>query len=71
MIGRVLKISIISLLFIFLTHYLFDYFKTMLTTPKIRDIGLSNQKVQQLMEVIGNVNNATADRTHSYNTNGS
>jgi hypothetical protein len=34
----IFKVSIISFLFIFLLHYLYSFFKTTLTSPKIKDL---------------------------------
>ena len=34
----IIKVTIISLLLIFLLHYLYSFFKTMLTSPKLKDL---------------------------------
>ena len=34
----ILKNAIISVILIFLLHYIYDYFKTNLTTPKVKDL---------------------------------
>jgi hypothetical protein len=34
----IFKVSIVSFLFIFLLHYLYSFFKTTLTSPKIKDL---------------------------------
>ena len=38
MLYLLVKTSIISLILIFLVHYLYDFFKTNLTIPKIKDL---------------------------------
>ncbi len=34
----IIKVAIVSFLFIFLLHYLYSFFKTTLTSPKIKDL---------------------------------
>ena len=34
----ILKVAVVSFLFIFLIHYLYSFFKTTLTSPKIKDL---------------------------------
>ena len=34
----IIKVTMISLLLIFLLHYLYSFFKTMLTSPKLKDL---------------------------------
>ena len=34
----IFKVSVVSFLFIFLLHYLYSFFKTTLTSPKIKDL---------------------------------
>ena len=46
----ILKNAIISIILIFLLHYIFDYFKTNLTTPKVKD--LVNKPQIQYEEII-------------------
>jgi hypothetical protein len=46
----ILKNAIISIILIFLLHYIYDYFKTNLTTPKVKD--LVNKPHVQYEEII-------------------
>ena len=46
----ILKNAIISIILIFLLHYIYDYFKTNLTTPKVKD--LVNKPHIQYEEII-------------------
>jgi len=34
----IFKVAVVSFLFIFLLHYLYSFFKTMLTSPKLKDL---------------------------------
>ena len=34
----IFKVALVSFLFIFLLHYLYSFFKTTLTSPKIKDL---------------------------------
>ena len=36
--GWIIKVTLISLLLIFLLHYLYSFFKTNLTSPKLKDL---------------------------------
>ena len=50
-----LKVSILSVVFIFLVHYLINFFKNNLTVPKIKDlVNVSAQKYDNMYSVIGN-----------------
>ena len=50
-----IKISILSVVFIFLVHYLINFFKNNLTVPKIKDlVNVSAQKYDNMYSVIGN-----------------
>ena len=46
----ILKNAIISIIIIVLLHYIYDYFKTNLTTPKVKD--LVNKPQMQYEEII-------------------
>ena len=49
-----IKISILSVVFIFLVHYLINFFKNNLTVPKIKDlVNVSAQKYDNMYSVIG------------------
>ena len=50
----VIKNAIISILIIFLLHYIYDYFKTSLTTPKVKD--LVNKPQIQYNEILKTIN---------------
>jgi hypothetical protein len=49
MIGWVLQVTVISLCFIAVVHYLYIFFKTTLTVPKVKD--LVNRPQQQYEEL--------------------
>lgn len=62
MLAWIIQISIISIIFIFLVHHLFGFFKSTLTVPKIKDLVNSpSQKYQNIFDTIslGNMNTNT------------
>ena len=55
MLSWVLQITIISVIFIFLVHHLFEFFKSTLTVPKIKDLVNSpTQKYENMLNIISN-----------------
>ena len=50
-----IKITVISIIFIFLVHYLINFFKSVLTVPKIKDLVNSpNKKYENMYNTIKN-----------------
>lgn len=57
MLSWILQITIISFVLIFLVHYLFNFFKSTLTVPKIKDLVNSpTQKYESMFNVISKSN---------------
>ena len=57
----VLQSAIISILFIFLIHYLVKFFKNTLTTPKIKDfVTLPSQKYKKMFDTMNSSENMHA-----------
>jgi hypothetical protein len=56
MLPWIIQMSVISLLLIMLIHYLFIYFKTNLTIPKVKD--LVNKPQQQYDKIFDTMNHA-------------
>jgi hypothetical protein len=64
----VIQMSIISFTLIFLIHHLFDFFKSTLTVPKLKDlVNTSSKKYENMYNIINNnldkdnnVNNETS-----------
>ena len=53
MLAYILKFSLISLILIILVHYLYIYFTSLLTTPKIKDlVFVPTKKYDELYELI-------------------
>ena len=53
MLSWIIQISIASIIFIFLVHYLIMFFKSTLTVPKIKDlVNYPNQKYQNIYDAI-------------------
>ena len=49
----IFQTTILSIVFIFLVHYLIEFFKSTLTVPKLKDLVNSpNQKYQNMFNVI-------------------
>jgi hypothetical protein len=57
MLSWIIQISIISIILIFLVHYLFNFFKENLTVPKIKDlVNVPNKKYENMYNVISKNN---------------
>jgi len=57
MLSWILQITIISIVLIFLVHYLFNFFKSTLTVPKIKDlVNTPAQKYENMFSVISKSN---------------
>jgi len=49
----IIQITIISIILIFLVHYLFNFFKETLTVPKIKDlVNVPNKKYENMYNII-------------------
>jgi hypothetical protein len=49
----IIQITIISIILIFLVHHLLNFFKTVLTVPKIKDlVNIPNEKYKNIYETI-------------------
>ena len=61
----IIKVSILSLVLIYLLHYLYSFFKSTLTVPKIKDlVNTPTQKYQHMYEIINDgskMNNSSND----------
>lgn len=53
MLAWIIQVSIISILFIFLVHHLFQFLKTTLTVPKVKDlVNAPNKKYQDILNTL-------------------
>jgi len=69
MLSWIIQITIISIVLIFLVHYLFNFFKSTLTVPKIKDLVNSpTQKYENMFNIISK-NNFDASIDNNLNTN--
>ena len=76
MLSWIIQITIISIVLIFLVHYLFNFFKSTLTVPKIKDlVNIPNQKYKNMYNIISknnetfnneNLNNENNNNQHNY-----
>jgi hypothetical protein len=63
MLSWILQITIISIVLIFLVHYLFNFFKSTLTVPKIKDLVNSpTQKYESMFNIISKNNSKTYNK---------
>lgn len=62
-----IKITIISIIFIFLVHYLINFFKSVLTVPKIKDLVNSPNKKYESM--YNTIKNYERNKSSEINTN--
>ena len=52
MLSWVIKITIVSIILIFLIHHLINFFKSTLTVPKIKDLVNTPQKYENMYNII-------------------
>lgn len=69
MIGWVFQVTVISLCFIAVVHYLYIFFKTTLTVPKVKD--LVNRPQQQYEELFKGITNTSIIHESSSASSGS
>lgn len=70
MLSWILQITIISIVLIFLVHYLFNFFKSTLTVPKIKDLVNSpTQKYENMFNIISKNNSKTINNDDNYDNN--
>jgi len=54
----IIQITVISIILIFLVHHLINFFKSVLTVPKIKDlVNTHNEKYKNIYDTISNTNN--------------
>jgi type II secretory pathway component PulC len=71
MLSWILQISIISLVLIILVHYLFTFFKTNLTIPKVKDlVNKPQEQYEMLFNTIKNTNQIKGSNDNKKESNG-
>lgn len=65
MVFSIIKTSLFSLIFIALIHYLFIFFKNMLTVPKIKD--LVNSPTERYNEILNTIQKSSSITQNSIN----
>jgi len=77
MLSWIIQVTFISILLIILVHHFIDYFKTMLTVPKIKNLATTSlrEKYEDIFKLINNNdleittnNNNNTDKTNNNNT---
>jgi hypothetical protein len=69
MLSWVIQTTLISIIFIFVVHYLINFFKSTLTVPKLKDLVNNPSKKYENMYSIINSNNSQNSSQNSNNTN--
>ena len=61
-----IQITIASIIFIFLVHYLINFFKSVLTVPKIKDlVNTPNKKYESMYNTISHSTNANINSSEN------
>jgi hypothetical protein len=68
MLSWVIQTTLISIIFIFVVHYLINFFKSTLTVPKIKDLVNNPSKKYENMYNIINSNNSSNNNQNNNNT---
>ena len=69
MLSWVIQTTLMSIIFIFVVHYLINFFKSTLTVPKLKDLVNNPSKKYENMYSIINSNNSQNSSQNSNNTN--
>ena len=70
MLSWLIQTTLISIIFIFVVHYLINFFKSNLTVPKIKDLVNSpTQKYETMYNIISNNNNNNNNNNTNNNNN--
>ena len=70
MLSWLIQTTLISIIFIFVVHYLINFFKSNLTVPKIKDLVNSpTQKYETMYNIISNNNNNNNNTNNNNNNN--
>lgn len=65
----IIQITVISIILIFLVHYLINFFKSTLTVPKIKDlVNTPTQKYESMFHIISKNNSNTDLNTNLNNS---
>ena len=66
MLSWIIQISIISIVLIFLVHYLFNFFKETLPVPKIKDlVNVPNKKYENMFNIISKNNDNNVSQNYT------
>lgn len=69
MLGWIIQIAIISFIFIYLVHHLLNFFKNMLTVPKVKDLVDSpNKKYEDIFATLNNTNKSFSNNNNNNNS---
>jgi hypothetical protein len=66
----IIKIILLSIILIFLVHYLINFFKSTLTVPKIKDlVNTPSQKYENMFNIISLSNSENSNLDYNNNNN--
>ena len=70
MFSLVIQITVVSVIFIFVIHYLINFFKDNLTVPKVKDlVNAPSRKYENMYNVISNNGNNSSQNNNNNNNN--
>jgi len=68
MLSWVIQTTLMSIIFIFVVHYLINFFKSTLTVPKIKDlVNNPSKKYENMYSIINSNNSSNNNQNTSYN----
>lgn len=67
MLSLIIQFTIVSVIFIFVIHYLINFFRDNLTVPKIKDlVNAPNKKYENMFNVISSSQTETSPKYNDY-----
>jgi hypothetical protein len=70
MLSWVIQTTLISIIFIFVVHYLINFFKSTLTVPKLKDlVNNPSKKYENMYSIINSNNSQNSSQNTTYNNN--
>ena len=68
MLSWVIQTTLISIIFIFVVHYLINFFKSTLTVPKLKDlVNNPSKKYENMYSIINSNNSQNSNQNNTYN----
>jgi hypothetical protein len=68
MLSWVIQTTLMSIIFIFVVHYLINFFKSTLTVPKLKDlVNNPSKKYENMYSIINSNNSQNSNQNNTYN----